>query len=207
VVADTHYATLGVTEGAEPDAVRRAYLDMARQLHPDRWIDASPDERIDVERRMQAVNEAWRILGNPARRLAYDVERREVGRRARVAPPTGVGDRYAFATGDLFTEDVPPIDLLTRVLRALPWIIVFVALAGIFVFTAYATSDTGTRPAGEGDRCILKVDGSAVDTDCAAADARRVVIAVAQVGQCPFDTEPFQPADSPQEALCLDPPG
>jgi hypothetical protein len=207
LVTETHYATLGVSEGAEPDAVRRAYLDMARQLHPDRWIDASPEERVDVERRMQAVNEAWRVLGNPARRLAYDVERREVGRRARVAPPTGVGDRFAFATGDLFVEDVPPVDLLTRVLRALPWILVFVALGAIFIFTAYATSDGGTPPTGEGTRCIRKVGGSAVDVDCGTEDARRVIIAVAQVGQCPFESEPFQPADSPDEALCLAPPG
>jgi hypothetical protein len=207
VVTDTHYATLGVSEGAEPDAVRRAYLDMARQLHPDRWIDASPDERVDVERRMQEVNEAWRVLGNPGRRLAYDVERREVGRRARVAPPTGVGDRYAFATGDLFAEDVPPVDLATRVLRALPWIAVFLALGVIFVFTAYATSDSGTSPSGEGTQCIRKVDGAAIDVACDVEGAQRVIIAVAQVGQCPFESEPFQPADSPDEALCLAPPG
>lgn len=204
---DTHYAVLGVAEGADPEAVRRAYLGMARRLHPDRWIDASPDERVDVERRMQEVNEAWRVIGNPARRLAYDVERREVGRRARVAPPTGVGERFAFATGDLFVEDVPPVDLLTRVLRALPWVVVFVALAAIFVFTAYATSEDGTAPTGEGDRCILKVDSTAVDTDCATEGAQRVIIEVDQVGQCPAQSEPFQPADTPDEALCLDPPG
>lgn len=203
---DTHYAVLGVTEGADPDTVRRAYLDQARRLHPDRWIDASVDERIDVERKMQAVNEAWRVLGNPARRLAYDVERREVGRRARVAPPTGVGDRYAFATGDLFVEDVPPVDLLTRLLRALPWVVVFVALAAIFIFTAYATSDGGSAP-GESDRCIVKVDGRAISADCAADGAQRVIIAVSQVGQCPASSEPFQPSDTPEEALCLAPPG
>ena len=202
----THYATLGVAEGADPDAVRRAYLDMARRLHPDRWIDASADERVDVERRMQEVNEAWRVLGNPARRLAYDVERREVGHRARVAPPTGVGERYAFATGDLFVEDVPPVDLLTRVLRALPWIVVFVALGAIFVFTAYATSEGGSAP-GEGSRCIVKVDGAAIETECSVAGAQRVIIAVDQVGQCPATSEPFQPADTPDEALCLEPLG
>ena len=202
----THYAVLEVGEGAEPDAVRRAYLDQARRLHPDRWIDASPTERADVERQMQAVNEAWRVLGNPARRLAYDVERREVGRRARVAPPTGVGERNAFATGDLFAEDVPPVDLITRVLRALPWLLVFLALGTIFVFTAYATSDDGQAP-GEGSRCIVKVDGRAIDTSCEIDGAQRVIIAVAQVGQCPAESEPFQPADTPEEALCLAPPG
>jgi hypothetical protein len=197
-----------VEPGADPDVVRRGYLDLARQLHPDRWIDASADERTDVERRMQEVNEAWRVLGNPARRLAYDVERREAGRRPRAAQPTGVGDRYAFSTGDLFHEDVPPIDLLTRVIRALPWVLVFVGLGAIFVFTAYATSDDGERPTGEGGSgCVVKTDGLAVPTDCATTGAQRVIVEVDQVGQCPAESEPFQPADLASRALCLAPPG
>ena len=98
------------------------------------------------------------------------------------------------------------MDLLTRVLRALPWIVVFVALGGIFVFTAYATSGGGSSPGGEGDRCIRKVAGSAVDADCAADGAQRVIISVGEVGQCPALSEPFQPADTPDEALCLAPP-
>jgi DnaJ domain len=200
----THYATLGVTTGAEPEVVRKAYLDLARQLHPDRWIDASTAERADVDARMREVNEAWRVLGNPGRRLAYDVELREAGRRSRMSPPTGVGERYAFSTGDLFTEDVAPPDLVTRVIRALPWAVVFLGLAAIFVFTAYATADNGTAP-GEGDRCIQKVEGEAVDVDCSTPGSQRVIIEVIQVGECPFDSEPFQPAGS-AAALCLAPP-
>jgi len=204
---ESHYDVLGVPQGADPDAVRKGYLDLARQLHPDRWIDASAGERAEVERRMQEVNEAWRVLGNPARRLAYDVERREAGRRPRVAPPTGVGERWAFATGDLFVEDVPPVDPLTRVVRALPWVLVFVALGAIFVFTAYAGSDSDGMPNGDDEaRCIVKVDGLAVEAACDAEGAQRVIVEVEQVGRCPAESEPFQPADGGR-ALCLDRPG
>lgn len=206
-VAGSHYGTLGVADGAPPDEVRRAYLDLARQLHPDRWVDASPQERLDAGRRMQDVNEAWRVLGNAARRLAYDVERREAGRRARVAPPGAVGERLAFSTGDLLVQDVEDPDLLTRLLRALPWIAIVVGLGAIFVFTAYATSDEGTVPVGEGGGgCIRKVGGSAVDVDCDAEGARLVVTEVGSVVECRAGTEPFQPADR-DTALCLDPPG
>jgi DnaJ-class molecular chaperone len=201
---DTHYGTLGVPNGAEPDVVRKAYLDLARQLHPDRWIDASTAERSDVDRRMREVNEAWRVLGNPARRLAYDVELREAGRRPRVSPPTGVGERYAFSTGDLFTEDVAPPDAVTRVFRALPWLLIFAALGAIFIFTAYATSNNGSAP-GQGERCIQKVAGDAVDVDCGEPGSQRVIIEVRQVGECPFESEPFQPATG-DVALCLAPP-
>jgi hypothetical protein len=206
-VAASHYGTLGVADGASPDEVRRAYLDLARQLHPDRWIDASPSEREDAGRRMQQLNEAWRVLGNPARRLAYDVERREAGRRSRVSPPTAVGERFAFSTGDLFVEDVDDPDLLSRLLRALPWILVILGLGGIFVFTAYATSDNGVAPTGEGGGgCIRKDGGRAVAVDCEADGAQRVIIEVREVGECPAESEPFQPLER-NVALCLAPPG
>src|SRR5207248_1939049 len=57
--------------------VRRAYLDRARQLHPDTARDAD-------ERQMQAVNEAWFVLRDPARRARYD---RELDGDGRSTPP------------------------------------------------------------------------------------------------------------------------
>ena len=200
----THYATLGISDGAAPEEVRRAYLDLARRLHPDRWIDASAAERDEVEVRMREVNEAWRVLGNPGRRLAYDVERREASRRARVSPPGPVGDGLSFATGDLFTEDVEDPDLLTRLIRALPWILLVGSLLGIFVFSAYATSGSGERPEGLGGGCVTIEGGISQAVPCATPDARTVIIEVTEVGRCPAGTEPFQPANRPV-ALCLDP--
>jgi len=200
----THYATLGVADGAPPEEVRRAYLDLARRLHPDRWVDAGADRRVDTERRMREVNEAWRVLGNPARRLAYDVERREANRQARVSPPTGVGEGFAFATGDLFVQDVDDASLLTRLVRALPWILLVGSLLGIFVFSAYATSGRGERPSGaNGGGCVRTSGGIALAVDCGEPGAQRVVIEVTQVGQCPAATDPFQPADR-TVALCLE---
>ena len=204
--ATTHYATLGVTDGAEPEDVRRAYLDLARQLHPDRWIDATSEQRVEVERRMREVNEAWRVLGNPARRLAYDVERRETTRASRVSPPGPVGDGYSFSTGELFADDVADPDLLTRLIRALPWILLVGSLLGIFIFSAYATSGDGERPEGLGGGCVLVTGGIADTVPCDTDGARVVVLEVTEVGRCPAGTEPFQPAGRPM-ALCLDPPG
>jgi hypothetical protein len=201
----THYATLGVADGAEPDEVRRAYLDLARRLHPDRWVDASPDERVEVERRMREVNEAWRVLGNPGRRLAYDVERRQASRTARVTPPGPVGDGHGFATGELFADDVADPDVVTRLIRALPWILLVGSLLGIFVFSAYATSGDGERPAGLGGGCVVIASGGVAETaPCDTDDARVVLREVTEVGRCPAGTEPFQPANRPV-ALCLEP--
>lgn len=200
-MAPSHYEVLGVEEQADPDAVRRAYVELARRLHPDRWIDASPDERQDAERRMREVNEAWRVLGNPGRRLAYDSGRRRSGataERDRDGTASGWAPASAFSSGDLFVDDAP-VDLLTRLLRALPWAAVLLTLGLIFVFTAYATSDDGPPT-----ECVRLDAGTATVVDCDAGGAREVARHVPDVGSCPTGTEQFQPADSP-EALCLRP--
>jgi hypothetical protein len=198
-VSSDHYATLGVPLGAPTDDVRRAYLDLARRLHPDRWIDADDGERAEADRRMRQVNEAWRVLGNPARRLAYDVERREADRQARVSPPGPVGEGYSFSTGDLLAEDIDPPDLRTRLIRALPWILLVGSLLGIFIFTAYATAGR----AGDGARCVVLSPGLATEADCGQPGARQVLVEVLEVGQCPPGTEPFQP-EAANLALCLE---
>lgn len=190
-MAASHYDTLGVADGAPPDDVRRAYLDLARRLHPDRWIDAASAERQAAERRMQEVNEAWRVLGNPGRRLAYDAARRRDQR-----PAVGAGAGRPFATGDLFVDEAPP-DIVTRVVRALPWAALLLVLFAIFVFTAYATADRDAPRS-----CVRPDGGAATPVPCEADGARPVEARVSDVGQCPAGTEAFQPAGGAQ-ALCL----
>ena len=189
-MAASHYETLGVPDGAPPDDVRRAYLDLARRLHPDRWSDASPDERAGAERRMQEINEAWRVLGNAARRLAYDS-----GRRRAPASTGAARVGVPFPSGDLFVEDAPP-DLVTRIIRALPWAVVLLALGAIFVFTAYATAGDDVTT------CVRPDGGTAVSVPCDASGARVVELRVPDVATCPAGTEPFQPANA-ELALCL----
>src|SRR5215218_8897326 len=81
------YAVLGVGRGASAGEVRRAYLALARRHHPD--AHAEGPERAAAERRMQDVNAAWAVLGDPARRAAFDRDERERGGRRRSAPDPG----------------------------------------------------------------------------------------------------------------------
>ncbi|MEX1169585.1 MAG: J domain-containing protein, partial [Chloroflexota bacterium] len=53
------YEILQVQRSALPEVVRAAYRALAWKYHPDR---GAPSDR------MVAINEAWRILGNPVRR-------------------------------------------------------------------------------------------------------------------------------------------
>jgi hypothetical protein len=194
----SHYETLEVDEGASPEEVRRSYLELARRLHPDRWIDASEEERAAAHERMQAVNEAWRVLGNAGRRIAYDQDRERVSLGAERA--TTVGDGFAFSTGSLFGDDIVVPNRATRLLRAIPWVVVVLVLGGIFVYTAYATA-----PGDEAARCVSLEGNDAVTVPCTQAGARHVQLEVHSVAQCPASTEPFQPAGSPL-ALCLEVP-
>jgi len=77
-----HYATLGVPQTATHGQIRAAYRRLARQLHP----DARPGDPR-AARDFALVSRAWEVLGNAARREAYD-ERRRYGR---FAPPGSGG--------------------------------------------------------------------------------------------------------------------
>lgn len=61
------YAVLGVNPDASPDEIRGAYRRAARASHPDLHPgDASAAERF------KRVQVAYEVLGDPARRAAYD---------------------------------------------------------------------------------------------------------------------------------------
>jgi DnaJ domain len=84
------YERLQVHPAAGREVIRAAYLVLAKQRHPD--AGGTTDA-------MAALNEAWAVLGDPARRAAYDASRgvppvvtadgptREDRRSARVATP------------------------------------------------------------------------------------------------------------------------
>ena len=62
------YKTLQVDAEAEEEVIAAAYRRLALKYHPDTaGAEGSP--------RMAAINAAWEILGDPARRAAYDRER------------------------------------------------------------------------------------------------------------------------------------
>lgn len=68
----THYQVLGVARGATDAEIRRAYLRLAHEHHPDHHVGSEASERSASERRMRDINAAWRVLSDPERRRGYD---------------------------------------------------------------------------------------------------------------------------------------
>lgn len=60
------YDVLGVDRRAEPDAIKRAFRDQARTLHPD--VSGDPD----AAERFSELSRAYGVLSKPAKRILYD---------------------------------------------------------------------------------------------------------------------------------------
>ena len=96
------YAVLGVARDASPLQVARAHRRLAKRYHPDLHPEAEA-LMPDASARMRRINEAWQILSDRARRVAYDDSHPSAGtpsaapsgghwaanrRAVRTAPPT-----------------------------------------------------------------------------------------------------------------------
>ena len=66
----TYYDTLGISESASPDEIKKAYRKLANQHHPDKGGDTT---------KFQQIQSAYDILSDDNRRAQYDAERRGMG--------------------------------------------------------------------------------------------------------------------------------
>jgi curved DNA-binding protein len=77
-----YYSTLGVAKTATDKEVKQAYRKLARKHHP----DVNPGDK-GAENRFKEINEAYEVLGDPAKRRKYD----ELGANWRAYEQAGSG--------------------------------------------------------------------------------------------------------------------
>ncbi|MGB3203288.1 MAG: DnaJ domain-containing protein, partial [Nodosilinea sp.] len=66
-----YYSVLKVDRQASLSAIKQAYRQLARQLHP----DLNPNDGAAAEQ-FKALNEAYEVLSDPAKRRQYDIAQR-----------------------------------------------------------------------------------------------------------------------------------
>ena len=64
-----YYAVLEVSTTATQSEIKRSYRRLARRYHPDL-------NQQSIDRQIKLLNEAYKVLGNSASRVAYDEQRR-----------------------------------------------------------------------------------------------------------------------------------
>ena len=77
------YAIFGVPPSASQEDIRAAHRELVKRYHPD--IYSTGDDKARATERLQAINEAYAVLGNAERRKEYDDSRVEPPRRAEPA--------------------------------------------------------------------------------------------------------------------------
>jgi hypothetical protein len=71
------YEILEVSPSASAAEIRTAYLNLAREYHPDRIPEHLTKLRADAEEKLKQMNQAWAVLGDPVKRRLYDLGARE----------------------------------------------------------------------------------------------------------------------------------
>ena len=88
-----YYQILGVPKDASESDIKRAYRKLARKYHPD------VSKEADAEERFKEIGEAYAVLKDPEKRVAYD----QLGRGARpgeeFTPPPGWDAGFEFSGG------------------------------------------------------------------------------------------------------------
>lgn len=134
-MGEDHYATLGVAPNADAAVIRAAYLALVRLHHPDAARD--PDARRAADQRTQALNAAYRVVGDPQRRADYDALRVRPRLRAAQTQAAPVRDPFKVrprkSKGPTLAarrERLERVRLVSVGLALLALLLVFVAFTG-----------------------------------------------------------------------------
>ncbi len=102
---EDYYAVLGVEESASQEEIRKAYLALAKKLHPDRFPNDA-EKRLLAQSEFAKVSRAHDVVSDAERRAEYDAVRMLTRKRHSQTNLTAVsGDGADGADG--LTTDAP----------------------------------------------------------------------------------------------------
>jgi hypothetical protein len=136
----THYEVLGVAADASAEEIQRAYRMLALHHHP----DVAPDSDPAV---MAAINGAWSVLGDPARRRVYDAALGQLEEPARPAPPADPGwqplddDEDDIDPEDLSDDPYAPVERRPSDMLVMTPVLLLLGAVGLFVVSIMSGSN------------------------------------------------------------------
>lgn len=169
----THYDVLGVGPSADVAEIRDAYRRLAREHHPDRAVSR---DRGGVAAEMSTINEAYRVLGDPARRVVYDAG-------LRGSPTSGLGPAAPPRTTG--SDSVPTMPTFPSHLgpARIPWrsvmFVATLAIVGIVVLAQFTEPGEPRGPDGIiqiGSCVTIEPNGDAREVLCSADPAADLVV-------------------------------
>jgi curved DNA-binding protein len=93
-----YYEVLGVSRGADADAVKRAYRKLARKYHPD------VSKEKNAESKFKELQEAYEVLRDPEKRAAYDHLGRDYRTGQQFRPPPDWSQRFGHSGSQRFSD-------------------------------------------------------------------------------------------------------
>ncbi|KAK6135348.1 hypothetical protein DH2020_030908 [Rehmannia glutinosa] len=87
------YGVLGVNPSADDDTIRKQYRKLALMLHPDK------NKSVGADGAFKLISEAWSLLSDKAKKLAYNQRRGSKGLQQKVQMHTGGSSAPAKANG------------------------------------------------------------------------------------------------------------
>lgn len=185
VTEHSHYSILGVTQTATPEEIRRAYRELARQLHPDMNNSAALRGSARPAVSMAEVNRAWNVLSDPVARREYD-------RTLKVARDSGVNENRR--TEDFVSKRLDPLPPVRFPWRAMV-VVGIVASAIVLVLNGLSDPPAPGVPDQllETGSCVaIDREMFAVEVSCASPHEYVVRQFIAIDRSCPADSESYR---------------
>lgn len=189
----THYERLSVRPDATQEEIRNAYRRAARDAHPDR------DTRPGAEGRMAAINAAYRVLGDTARRRVYDAEL-ALAEQPRAAGPAARSGRIVDDFDFDFDVDVERVVPAVDVTPArFPWkfmaVLATLGVGVIVIGLIFSKPGTPAEPDNilrSADCVVLGPQLDAAEVACSGPHDAVVRVLVPFDGTCPNGTEGYR---------------
>jgi molecular chaperone DnaJ len=171
----SHYEVLGVGRDASTSQIRSAFRRLARAHHPDTSASGSAES-------LAPINEAWRVLGDPVLRRAYD--------RSLTVEASPTIEEHAPTPAP--TVIAPPESSFPwRFLAGMTVVGIAIVLLGVFTYTP-PTPGPPDNVLQTGSCVVIEENGDASEVNCDTDHDGVVESLIGNDERCPVEFEPHR---------------